>query len=143
LLTILAEVGFDMTPWKTEKHFASWLALCSGTKISGGKVLDRKSKRSANRAAQAFRLAASSLARSTTALGAFYRRIRARIGAPQAVTATAHKIAITFYSLLKNRPTTTYVEIGEQTYNQKFKERRVKAMQKQALALGYKLIPAA
>jgi len=143
LLTILAEVGFDMTPWKTEKHFASWLALCSGTKISGGKVLDRKSKRSANRAAQAFRLAASSLARSTTALGAFYRRIRARIGAPQAVTATAHKIAITFYSLLKNRATTTYVEIGEQTYNQKFKERRVKAMQKQALALGYKLIPAA
>ncbi len=143
LLTILAEVGFDMTPWKTEKHFASWLALCSGTKISGGKVLDRKSKRSANRAAQAFRLAASSLARSTTALGAFYRRIRARIGAPQAVTATAHKIAITFYSLLKNRATTTYVEIGEQTYNQKFKERKVKAMQKQALALGYKLIPAA
>jgi transposase len=110
LLTILAEVGFDMTPWKSEKHFASWLALCSGTKISGGRVLDRKSKRSANRAAQAFRLAASSLARSDTALGAFYRRLKARIGTPQAITATAHKIALTFYSLLKNR--TTYVEIG-------------------------------
>jgi transposase len=141
LLTILAEVGFDMTPWKTEKHFASWLALCSGTRISGGKVLDRKTKRSNNRAAQAFRLAASSLARSNTALGAFYRRIRARIGAPQAVTATAHKIAITFYSLLKNR--TTYLEIGESAYEQKFKERRIKAMQKQALAMGYQLIPAA
>jgi transposase len=141
LLTILAEVGFDMTPWKTEKHFASWLALCSGTKISGGKVLDRKTKRSTNRAAQAFRLAACSLARSNTALGAFYRRIRARIGAPQAVTATAHKIAITFYSLLKNR--TTYVEIGQTAYEQKFKERRFKAMQKQAIAMGYQLIPAA
>lgn len=141
LLTILAEVGFDMTPWKTEKHFASWLALCSGTKISGGKVLDRKSKRSANRAAQAFRLAAASLARSNTALGAFYRRIKARIGAPQAITATAHKIAITFYSLLKNR--TTFVEIGEQAYEQKYKERRLKTMKKQALALGYQLIPAA
>ncbi len=141
LLTILAEVGFDMTPWKTEKHFASWLALCSGTKISGGKVLDRKSKRSANRAAQAFRLAAASLARSNTALGAFYRRIKARIGAPQAITATAHKIATTFYSLLKNR--TTFVEIGEQAYEQKYKERRLKTMKKQALALGYQLIPAA
>jgi transposase len=141
LLTILAEVGFDMTPWKSEKHFASWLALCSGTKISGGRVLDRKSKRSANRAAQAFRLAASSLARSETALGAFYRRIKARIGAPQAITDTAHKIALTFYSLLKNG--TTYVEIGQQAYEQKFKERRFKAMQKQALAMGYQLIPAA
>jgi transposase len=140
LLTILAEVGFDLTPWPTEKHFASWLALCSGTKISGGKVLDRKSKRSANRAARAFRLAAASLAKSNTALGAFYRRIRARIGGPQAITATAHKIAITFYSLLKNG--TTYVEIGEQAYNQKFKERRFKFMQKQALALGYQLVPA-
>jgi transposase len=140
LLTILAEVGFEMTPWPTEKHFASWLALCSGTKISGGKVLDRKSKRSANRAARAFRIAASSLARSQTALGAFYRRIKARIGAPQAITATAHKIAITFYSLLKNG--TTYVEIGEQAYNQKFKERRFKFMQRQALALGYQLVPA-
>lgn len=141
LLTILAEVGFDMAPWKTEKHFASWLALCSGTKISGGKVLNRKSKRSANRAAQAFRLAAASLARSNTALGAFYRRIRARIGAPQAITATAHKIAITFYSMLKNG--TTYREIGQEAYEQKFQERRFKAMQKQALAMGYQMIPAA
>jgi transposase len=141
LLTILAEVGFDMTPWKTEKHFASWLALCSGTKISGGKILDRRSKRSTNRASQAFRLAASSLARSKTALGGFYRRIRARIGAPQAVTATAHKIAIIFYSMLKNR--TTYEEIGENAYQQRFKERRLKVMQKQALSLGYQLIPTA
>ena len=141
LLTILSEVGLDMTGWKTEKHFASWLALCSGTRISGGKVLDRKTKRSTNRAAQAFRLAAASLARSETALGAFYRRIRGRVGAPQAVTATAHKIAVIFYSLLKNR--TTYVEIGQQAYEQQFKERRLKAMQKQALTMGYRLIPAA
>jgi transposase len=141
ILTVLAEVGFDMSPWKSEKNFASWLGLCSGTKISGGKVLDRKSTRSANRAAQAFRLAAASLSRSVTALGAFYRRIKARIGAPQAITATAHKIAVVFYQLLKNR--TTYVELGQQVYEQKFKERRFKAMQKQALAMGYKLVPAA
>lgn len=141
ILTILAEVGFDMTPWKSEKNFASWLGLCSGTNISGGKVLGRKSKRSANRAAQAFRLAASSLTRSATALGAFYRRIKGRIGAPQAITATAHKIAIIFYQLLKHR--TGYVEIGQQAYEQKFKERRFKAIQRQALAMGYQLVPAA
>lgn len=141
LLTIIAEIGLDMSPWKTEKHFASWLSLCSGTRISGGKVLSRKSKPSANRAAQAFRLAAYSLTRTATALGAFYRRMKARIGPAQAITATAHKIARIFYSLLKHR--TVYIEMGQQAYEQQFKERRIKAMQKQARALGYQLIPAA
>jgi transposase len=141
LLTIISEVGLDMTRWKTEKHFASWLSVCSGTKISGGKVLERKSQPSANRAAQAFRLAAYSLKHSATALGAFYRRMKARIGAPQAITATAHKIARIFYSMVKNR--TAFIDIGQQAYEDKFKERRFKAMQKQAHALGYQLIPAA
>src|SRR5207247_4657109 len=76
LLTLASEVGFDMTPWKTEKHFASWLGLCPGTKISGGKVLSTKTKRNASRAAQAFRMAAVTHAKSKTALGAFYRRIK-------------------------------------------------------------------
>lgn len=139
LLTLSGEVGFDMRPWKTEKHFASWLALCPGTKISGGKVLARKTKRSSNRAAAAFRMAASTLARSKTALGAFYRRIRARRGAPEAVTATAHKIARTYYALLKHGR--AYVEAGEAVYESRYQARRLKGLQKQALAMGYQLIP--
>ena len=100
LLTLASEVGFDLTPWKTEKHFASWLGLCPGTRISGGKVLPKKTKRNPNRAAQAFRMAAATLYRSQTALGAFYRRIKARSGGQHAVTATAHKIARIYYAML-------------------------------------------
>ncbi len=139
LLTLSGEVGFDMGPWKTEKHFSSWLALCSGTKISGGKILSSKTKRSANRGAAAFRMAASTLSRSKTALGAFYRRIRSRVGAPQAVTATAHKIARIYYALLKHG--TAYVEAGEAAYEQKYKARRLEAITRSALSLGYQLVP--
>ena len=139
LLTLAGEVGFDMTPWKSEKHFTSWLAVCPGTKKSGGKILNSKTRRSSNRAAAAFRIAASTLLRSKTALGAFYRRLRARIGAPAAITATARKIAVLYYSLLKNG--TTYVETGQAAYEQKYQQRRFKGMQKQALAMGYQLVP--
>jgi transposase len=97
LLTLTSEVGLDMSAWKTEKNFTSWLGLCPGTRVSGGKILDRRTKRNANRAAQAFRMAASSLARSQTSLGAFYRRIRSRTGGRQAITATAHKLARLYY----------------------------------------------
>jgi transposase len=139
LLTLAGEVGFDMTPWKSEKHFTSWLALCPGTRKSGGKTISRKTRRSSNRAAAAFRIAASTLLRSKTALGAFYRRIRTRVGAPEAVTATARKIAVLYYSLLKNG--TSYVETGQAAYEQKYQQRRLKGMQKQALAMGYQLVP--
>ena len=141
LLTLASEVGFEMTPWKSEKHFASWLGLCPGTKLSGGKRLDRKTKRNGNRAAQAFRMAAASLARSQTALGAFYRRIRSRTDGRRAITATAHKIARNYYSMLTKG--TTYVEAGQQAYEQLFKERRIKALKKQAHSLGYQLQPCA
>lgn len=139
LLTLAGEAGFDMTPWRSEKHFTSWLALCPGTKKSNGKVLSRKTKRSANRAAAAFRLAAASLSRSKTALGAFYRRIRARVGKAEAVTATARKLAVLYYSLLKYG--SAYVESGQAVYEQKYQQRRLHSIQKQALALGYQLIP--
>jgi transposase len=92
-LTILGEIGTDMSRWRTVKHFTSRLGLCPGTKVSGGKVLGSKSTLSANRAASALRLAASSLSRSRSALGAYLRRMSARVGKPQAVTATAHKLA--------------------------------------------------
>lgn len=139
LLTLSGEVGFNMSAWKTEKHFASWLALSPGTKISGGKLLSSKTKRSSNRATAAFRMAASTLSRNKTALGAFYRRIRARIGPAQAVTATAHKIARIYYSMLKHG--TAYVEAGDAAYEQKYKEHRLKAVEKNALSLGYILVP--
>lgn len=141
ILTLAGEVGFDMTPWASVKHFASWLALCPGTKKSGGRMLSTKTKRNANRAAQAFRMAASTQARAKTSLGAFYRRIRARSGGREAVTATAHKIARLYYSLLKNG--SAYIEIGEAAYEQKFKEQRVRSLHRQAVALGYQLLPTA
>ena len=141
LLTLASEVGFDLTPWKTEKHFASWLGLCPGTKISGGKVLSKKTKRNPNRATQAFRMAAASLYRSQTALGAFYRRIKSRAGGKQAVTATAHKIARIYYAMLTQG--TSYVELGQQAYEQRYKERRIDHLKTQAKSLGFQLVPCA
>jgi transposase len=141
LLTLASEVGFDMTPWKTVKQFTSWLSLCPGTKITGGKVIDRRTKRNSNRAAQAFRMAAASLAKSQTALGAFYRRIRSRTDGRRAITATAHKIARIFYSMLTKG--TAYIEAGQQAYEQMYKERRINALKRQAHSLGFQLLPSA
>jgi hypothetical protein len=139
LLVLSSEVGFDLSPWKTVKHFSSWLSLCPGTKISGGKVLSRRVKRNPNRAAQAFRMAAATLSRSKSALGAFYRRIKARSGGKQAITATAHKIARIYYALLTKGA--TYVELGQQAYEQKYQERRFKHLMAQAKSLGFQLVP--
>ena len=141
LLTITSEVGFDMHPWNTVKHFTSWLNLCPGTRISGGKVLSKKIKRSANRAAQAFRMAAATLGRSQTAIGAFYRRIKARSGGQHAVTATAHKLARIYYTMLTKG--SAYVELGHQAYEQKFQQRRLAHLQRQAKTLGFQLVPCA
>mgnify|MGYP003575727570 CR=1 FL=1 len=139
LLTLTSEIGFDMTPWKTEKHFSSWLNLCPGTKISGGKLLNKKTKRNPNRAAQAFRMAAASLHHSQTALGAFYRRIKSRAGGKYAVTATAHKIARIYYAMLAHGK--SYVELGQQAYEQRYKERRLDHLKVQAKSLGFQLVP--
>lgn len=141
LLMLASEVGFDLSPWKTEKHFASWLGLCPGTKRSGGKVLDTKTKRNPNRAAQAFRMAANSLYRSQTALGAFYRRLKARTSGQQAVTATAHKIARIYYAMLTKGA--TYIELGQQAYEQRYKQRRLDHLKNQAKSLGFQLVPCA
>lgn len=139
LLTLASEVGFDMRPWKTEKHFSSWLGICPGTRRSGGKTLNSKTKRNPNRATQAFRLAASSLSRSQTALGAFYRRIKARSGGAQAVTATAHKLARIYYAILTKG--TNYIELGQQAYEKRYKERRIAHLKNQAKSLGFQLVP--
>jgi transposase len=139
LLTISSEVGFDMSAWKTVKHFTSWLSLCPGTRISGGKELKKQGKRRANRAAQAFRIGAATLGRSQTALGAFYRRIKARSGGQHAVTATAHKIARIYYTMLTEG--SAYVEVGQKAYEQKYQERRFGHLRRQANALGFQLVP--
>lgn len=120
-----------MSAWKTEKHFTSWLGLCPGTNKSGGRVLTGKTKRSANRAAAAFRIAASGVAKSKTALGAFYRRIKARAGAPKAIIATARKLAVLYYTMLKNG--SSYVEVGQAAYEQRYRQRRFSAMQSKLL----------
>jgi transposase len=139
VLRIISEIGLDMNAWPTAKHFGSWLGLAPGTKISGGKRLSSKTKPSANRAANLLRVAASTLHRSQSALGAFLRRQKARLGAPKAITATAYKIARLIYSMLKNKK--EYVDVGQDYYEQRYKERMIKNIQKKAKAMGFQLIP--
>jgi transposase len=136
---ILTEVGTDMTRWRTEKYFTSWLGLCPNNDITGGKVKRRRTKKTDNRATAALRVAAQSLARSQSALGAFYRRIKARHGAPKAIVATAHKLARIVYHMLKNR--VDYLDPGADYYNEQYKERTIKRLQKQAKKLGLRLEP--
>lgn len=139
-LTIISEIGTDMQRWKTANHFVSWLGLCPGTKVSGGRVLSSKTKPTTNRAALALRLAAASLYRSQSALGAYYRRMVARLGKPQAVTATAHKLARIVYSLLKHG--TEYVDAGQDYYERQYQERVVRNLARRAKDFGLALVPA-
>jgi transposase len=136
---IITETGTDMSAWPTVKHFASWLTLAPHNAISGGKLLHSHTQKSTNRAAQAFRMAAQSAGRSQSALGAFYRRIRAKHGAPIAITATAHKIARIFYYMLKNKQ--EYNDPGQDYYEQKYRERVIKNMERRAKDLGLELVP--
>jgi transposase len=137
-LVILSEIGTDMHRWPSVKHFCSWLGLCPQHKISGGKVLSRRVRPGAHRVAVALRLAARTVQHARTALGAFYRRMRSRLGAPKAITATAHKLARLVYSLLKHG--SAYVQQGLDAYESQYRERKVKAMARQAQALGYTLV---
>jgi len=138
VLKILSETGADISSWPTEKHFCSWLGLSPGNKVTGGKNLSGKTKPSANRAAAAFRLAAFGVLNSKSALGAYCRRQRTRLGAPKAITATAHKLARTFYSMLKNG--TEYVDKGQDYYEKQYQERIIKNLKKRATDMGFELI---
>ena len=138
---ILSEIGTDMTRWPRVKHFCSWLGLGPQHKISGGKVLSRRGRPGAHRVTVALRLAARSLHHSQSALGAFFRRLKARLGTPKAITATAHKLARLVYNLLKHG--TAYVQQGLEAYETHYRERTVKAMARHAKTLGYALIPLA
>lgn len=125
---------------ESAKHFGSWLGLAPGTKISGGKVLSSKTKPSSNRAATLLRIAASTLHRSQSALGAFFRRQKARLGS-QAITATAYKIARLVYHSLKNHK--EYEDPGANYYNQRYQEKMIRGMEKKAKTMGYQLVPIA
>ena len=138
VLKILSETGSDISAWPTEKHFCSWLGLSPGNKVTGGKSLSGKTKPSANRAASAFRLSAFGLLNSQSALGAYCRRQRTRLGAPKAITATAHKLARIFYSMLKNG--TEYVDKGQDYYEKQYHDRIVKNLKKRAADMGFELI---
>jgi len=139
VMKLLTEIGPDLTRFATVKHFCSWLGLCPGTKISGGKVLSSATKRSASRARQALKLAAQSLCRSESALGAFYRRLCARMDKPSANTATAHKLARMVYFMLTRGE--AFVDQGQQRYEQQQRQRSIAALKRRAAALGFKLNP--
>lgn len=135
---VLAEIGTDMSAWPTIKHFISWLGLCPGNKISGGKVLSSRTKPCANKAATALRIAAQTLYRSHSALGAFLRRMKTRLGPQAAITATAHKLARIIYSLLRDGG--RFQDSGEAAYEERYRERMIKSLQRKAKQLGYKLV---
>lgn len=138
---VLSETGVDMQPWRTSKHFASWLSLCPENAKTGGKIIKRGTKPSANRAALALRLAARSLHHSDSALGAFYRRMCSKLGKPQAVTATAHKLARIIYAMLKSKQ--PYQDPGADHDSVQVHARKLKQLKRQAKELGYELTPSA
>jgi len=137
IMKVISEIGIDMSRWKSVKHFCSWLGLSPGNKISGGKILSSKTKPTSNRAASALRLAAHTLYRSPTALGAYFRRMRARLGAPKAITATAHKLARILYRLLSDPQ--QYKEYGETYYEKQYRARIIRKIKRQAQELGFEL----
>ncbi|MEN8131073.1 MAG: IS110 family transposase [Pseudomonadota bacterium] len=139
-LKLVSECGTDMSKWPSAKHFTSWLCLAPGNKISGEKVLSSKTRRSSNRATALLRLAAVNVGRTQTALGAFYRRLAARVGKAKAVTATARKLAVLFYNTL--RYGREYVDPGEAYYEERYRQRVIKSLTRRAEQLGYSVQPA-
>lgn len=136
-LRLIAECGTDLSRWRSAKHFTSWLTLSPGSKISGGKVLSAHTRKTSNRVVAHLRLAAVTVGRTNTALGAFYRRLAARIGKAKAVTATARKIAILFYNAM--RFGMDYQDPGAAHYEQKYRERVIKQLHRRAAEFGFTL----
>lgn len=137
-LAVISETGTDMSRFPTVKHFACWLGLCPGTRITGGKVLSGKTKRCANRAAQALRLAAAALRSSQSALGAYFRRMCARMDKPKAITATAHKLARLIYTMLTKGE--EYTDQGQEYYEERYRQRVLRQLSQRAEKLGMKLV---
>ena len=136
-LKLIGECGSDLKAWPSAKHFTSWLCLTPGNKISGGKILSSRTRRSSSRAAALLRLAATTIGRSDTALGAFYRRLSARIGKAKAVTATARKIAVLFYNAVRHGM--IYQDPGSAQYEERHRNRVVANLKRRARSLGFTL----
>jgi transposase len=137
-LQLVAEIGTDMSRWKTEKHFTSWLALTPNNKVSGGRLLSSRTPPSANRAAVMLRRCAMSLGKTSTALGAFYRRLAVRIGKAKAITATARKLALVVYRVLSGN--LVYNDPGATAYHQLHRTRELKSLRRRARLLGFQLL---
>lgn len=137
-LTFLTEVGPDLSRFASEKRFCSWLGLCPDNRISGGKVLSSRTRCVVHRLANALRMAALALERSQSALGGFFRRMKARLGAAEAITATAHKLARIIYRLIKHGE--AYVRQGLADYEKAFQMRKLHALQKTARLMGFELV---
>lgn len=140
-LQLVSETGTDMTRWDTDKHFCSWLTLCPGVNKTGGRKNSRsgRTRPSANRAATVFRLCAQSLLRTNTSLGAFGRRMRAKLGSPKAITALAHKLAKIYYGMLRYGK--AYVDRGTEYYDQIYHQKTIHNLQRRARQLGYDITP--
>lgn len=137
-LKLVSEIGTDMSRWPTEKHFTSWLTLAPRNKITGGRLVTSRTQPSANRAAAILRMAAMTLGRTSTALGAFYRRIAARRDKPHAVTATARKLAILVYRALTGN--FIYRDPGADHYNAEQRARLIRRLRQRAATLGFELV---
>ncbi len=139
-LAVLSEIGVDMARFPSDKHFASWLGLCPGTRITGGKVISGRTTRCANRAAQALRMAAAALRTSQSALGAYYRRLCARMDKGKAVTAAAHKLARLIYAMLTKGE--EYTDAGQDYFEERYRQRVLRTLTERAKKLGMQIVPA-
>jgi len=137
-LRLVTEIGTDMTRWRTERHFTAWLTLAPKNKVSGGRLISSKTQPSASRAAAVLRMCAMVASRTSTALGAYYRRLAYRIGKPKAITATARKLAILVYRVL--RGDLDYRDPGAEAYEAHHRTRTVRNLRKRARALGLALV---
>jgi len=139
--TVITEAGLDMSKWATEQHFVSWIGLCPRNDLSGGKVLNRKTRKVVSRLATALRIAATTLRESDSYLGAQFRRFRARLGAPKAITAMASKLARLIYRMLRFGQ--EYVDRGTAHYEEKHRQQQIQFLTKKAAQYGFTLAEAA
>jgi transposase len=138
--TVLSEVGNDVSPWATENHFSSWLGLCPDHRITGGKVFSRSTRPVVNRVHNSLRMAAYTLDHSHSALGAKYRRLKRKLGAPKAIIAMANHLAKMIYRMIKFG--CDYVDVGMEVYEAKFRAQHIRWLTKKAKELGLKLVAA-
>jgi transposase len=139
-LIVLSETGADLSRFPSDKHYTSWLGVCPGTRITGGKVMSGKTKRCANRAAQALRMAAAALRTSQSALGAYFRRMCSRMDKAKAITAAAHKLARLIYAMLTKGQ--QYTDEGQDRYEERHRDRVINNLKRRAQQMGMTLVPA-